>query len=255
LLTRWVVAAAVFVLAVGFTIIWCAHAGLAKSEPSPKAAASQAAAVGALFTLGPGDQLGGHFCTASVVASPSGDLILTAAHCISGHSAGTVAFVPGFSGGREPYGVWIVTQVFVDHNWQSSLDPDDDFALLTVSRPGSKQRLQDLTGAETIGINVLAGAPVTVDGYPSSQNTQISCKNIALAFSPTQFQFDCGGYYDGTSGGPFLIGVSSGTGLGTVIGVIGGYEQGGDTPSVSYAARFGTNMAALYQTAAAASAP
>jgi hypothetical protein len=34
-----------------------------------------------------------------------------------------------------------------------------------------------------------------------------------------------------------------------VIGVIGGYQQGGDTPSVSYSARFGALVADLYKTA------
>jgi hypothetical protein len=34
-----------------------------------------------------------------------------------------------------------------------------------------------------------------------------------------------------------------------VIGVIGGYEQGGDTPSVSYSARFGQAVRNLYNTA------
>ena len=37
-----------------------------------------------------------------------------------------------------------------------------------------------------------------------------------------------------------------------MIGVIGGYEQGGSTASVSYAAKFSTRMAALYRTALAA---
>jgi hypothetical protein len=36
-----------------------------------------------------------------------------------------------------------------------------------------------------------------------------------------------------------------------VIGVIGGYEQGGDTPQVSYSAMFEANVAALYLTAVA----
>jgi len=36
-----------------------------------------------------------------------------------------------------------------------------------------------------------------------------------------------------------------------VIGVIGGYEQGGDTPQVSYSAVLGTNVAALFATAVA----
>jgi hypothetical protein len=43
--------------------------------------------------------------------------------------------------------------------------------------------------------------------------------------------------------------VSSVSGLGVVIGVIGGYEQGGDTPSVSYSPRFGRAVAALYRAA------
>jgi hypothetical protein len=66
-----------------------------------------------------------------------------------------------------------------------------------------------------------------------------------------QLEFDCGGYTDGTSGGPFLAGVDAQTGQGTVIGVIGGYEQGGLTPQVSYSAMFGENVAALYQAAVA----
>ena len=37
-----------------------------------------------------------------------------------------------------------------------------------------------------------------------------------------EMEFDCGGYTDGTSGGPFLGRVNAGTGDGTVIGVIGG---------------------------------
>jgi hypothetical protein len=66
-----------------------------------------------------------------------------------------------------------------------------------------------------------------------------------------QLEFDCGGYTDGTSGGPFLASVNPLTGQGAVIGVIGGYEQGGDTPQVSYSAMFGKNVAALYRTAVA----
>jgi hypothetical protein len=63
---------------------------------------------------------------------------------------------------------------------------------------------------------------------------------------------DCGDYTDGTSGSPFLADVSAASGLGTVIGVIGGYEQGGDTPEVSYAPKFGAAVAALFQSAEAA---
>ena len=63
-------------------------------------------------------------------------------------------------------------------------------------------------------------------------------------------EFDCGGYTNGTSGSALVVNPSPATGLGTVVGVIGGYEEGGDTPSVSYSAAFGTSALSLYRLAA-----
>jgi hypothetical protein len=62
-------------------------------------------------------------------------------------------------------------------------------------------------------------------------------------------EFDCDNYTDGTSGSPFLVGLDPATGDGTVIGVLGGYQQGGDSADVSYAATFGQNVQTLYDTA------
>jgi V8-like Glu-specific endopeptidase len=207
------------------------------------------AAVGALFTTA-GGKLGGHFCTASVVNSPHGDLVVTAAHCVTGTS-GTLAFVPGYHSGATPYGVWTVTGVYVDHSWSSSADPDDDFAFLKVSQPGSIVPIEDVTGAEQLRTGTPARQLVEVVGYPDATNVPITCQNWTRQPMADQLEFDCGGYTDGTSGGPFLTDVSPRTGQGTVIGVIGGYEQGGLTPQVSYSAMFGANVAALYQTAVA----
>jgi V8-like Glu-specific endopeptidase len=224
--------------------------GKSTQMPKPRLAIGESAAVGALFTTS-GGQLASHFCSASVVDSPSGDLVLTAAHCVSGHQQGPIVFVPGYANGQAPYGIWTVTKVIVDHSWQSAADPDDDFAFLVVRQAGSTTSVQDLTGAESVGINEPAGDLVTVMGYPSDLSTPISCDNDAVAYSATQLEFDCNGYTDGTSGGPFLLNAMGSGGAGVVIGVIGGYEQGGLTPSVSYAARFGPSMAALYRTAMA----
>jgi V8-like Glu-specific endopeptidase len=211
-------------------------------------------AVGALFTTTAAGQLGSHFCTASVVDSPGRDLLLTAAHCVKGASSGgngkPIVFVPGFHDGRDPYGVWRVTRIVVDHNWTSSADPDDDFAFLVTSGPGGR-KVQDVTGGERLGrsMSLPAGQIVQVVGYPRGGEAPIVCTNRTRGFSASQLEFDCGGYTDGTSGGPLLRDVNPSTGLGTVIGVIGGYEQGGDTAAVSYAARFGPSVAALYESA------
>ena len=205
-------------------------------------------AVGALFTTSNG-KLGQHFCTASVVNSPNGDLVITAAHCVSGTSG--VVFVPGYDGGAPPYGVWTVTKVYSDQAWTSSSDPDDDVAFLQVSQPGSIVPIEDVTGADQLETDTSAQQQVEVIGYPDGADQPIACQNRTREPMADQLEFDCGGYTDGTSGGPFLADVNSLTGQGTVIGVIGGYEQGGLTPQVSYSSMFRANVAALYKLAVA----
>ena len=207
-------------------------------------------AIGALFRITQAGHLtGGHFCTASVVDSPQGDLVMTAAHCVTGLGAGQFAFVPGFRDGHTPHGVWPVTRVTVDQAWATSADPDHDVAFLHVKKLGSDTTVQSVTGGERLGLSQPADQFVRVTGYPDRLSTPITCENWVSAFSPTQLRFDCGGYTNGTSGSPLLADVSPRTGLGTVIGVIGGYQQGGDTDSVSYAARLGASAAALYRAA------
>jgi V8-like Glu-specific endopeptidase len=207
------------------------------------------AAVGALFPAG-----GSHSCTASVVHSPGGDLAVTAAHCVSGRGSPMV-FVPGFHDGQAPYGTWQVTRVFTDAAWQSSQDPDDDVAFLQLSVTAGGVPIENVTGSESIatssGPDDDDGTPalVQVIGYPQDSDQPVWCVNWTRAFSATQREFDCGGYRNGTSGGPFLTDVDPKSGQGTVIGVIGGYEQGGDTDAVSYSPVFGPNVASLYQAA------
>jgi V8-like Glu-specific endopeptidase len=205
-------------------------------------------AVGALFSTTGNGKLSTHFCTASVVHSPHGDLAITAAHCVWHHS-GVIDFVPGYHGGSAPYGVWTVTKVIVDQAWAASANPDDDFAFLKLSKPGSGSKIENLTGAERIGGGQQASLPVQVIGYPDGEGLPVTCEGRTSVPLPHQLEFDCGKYTNGTSGGPFLRNVDPSTGDGTVIGVIGGYQQGGDLPQISYSAVFGQNMATLYQTA------
>jgi V8-like Glu-specific endopeptidase len=206
-------------------------------------------AVGALFTSSNG-KLGSHFCTASVVSSPAGNLLITAAHCLQGRSlspAGSVVFAPGYHNGRFPHGTWTVTAEYVDAAWATNQNPDDDVAFLIVGRKGT--HIQTETGAETLKTDEPAQR-VQVIGYPDETNEPITCTAPArTADHAREMVFDCDNYTSGTSGGPFLADVSARTGVGWVIGVIGGYENGGDTPDVSYSPRFFSAILALYQTA------
>lgn len=206
-------------------------------------------AVGALFTSSSG-KLGSHFCTASVVDSPHGDLAITAAHCVTSVS-GTIIFVPGFRSGNDPYGQWTVSKIYVDKAWTASASQNDDIAFLRVAQTGSGLPVEDITGAETLATGTPAKQMVEVIGYPDTADQPVACRNWTTQPMSDQLEFDCGGYTDGTSGGPFLADVNVTNGQGTVIGVIGGYEQGGLTPDISYSSEFSTNVSSLYATAIA----
>ncbi|MTD55161.1 trypsin-like serine peptidase [Amycolatopsis pithecellobii] len=199
------------------------------------------AAVGALF------RDGAHFCTASVVDSPIGDLVLTAAHCVQ---AGTdLSFAPGYHDGVAPYGMWTVTGVLVPDGWTATADPDLDFAFLTVRQAGNPEPVQDLTGGEELGVNRGFANDVTLVGYPGDAPSPVICRNTTTQAFAYQQRIACPGFPDGTSGGPWLTAVDPLTGSGVVVGVIGGYEQGGDTPDVSYSAYFDEDIHTLFDAA------
>jgi len=209
------------------------------------------AAVGALFTQTDG-KLGSHFCTASVVASPAQNLLITAAHCIYGKSItplGRMVFAPGYHNGRFPHGLWVIRAVYVNSAWAEHQNPNDDVAFLVAGRAGT--RIQRHTGAETLAVD-RPPQIVEVIGYPNASKRPIKCTAPARSFHDGhQLVFDCDDYTNGTSGGPFLARVDASSGGGMVIGVIGGYQEGGDTPDVSYSPRFYSSIRALYDTAVA----
>jgi V8-like Glu-specific endopeptidase len=199
--------------------------------------------------IGIGTTVGPSVSSVQAQSARYGQTPTVGAHCMNGRTPSEVAFVPGYSRGLDPFGFWTVSRIVEDQSWTSSANPDDDFAFLVVHQPGAGGSIQELTGGEAVGIDVPAGQTVQVAGYPDNQDGMISCENTATDFSPTQYQFDCGGFTGGTSGSPLLADVDTPGGRDTVIGVIGGYQQGGDTASVSYAAKFSTNLSALYKTA------
>ena len=201
--------------------------------------------VGALFSTDGGKS---HFCTASVVRSATRNLLLTAAHCVYGKSGyqANVAFVPGYHDGVAPYGTWPVASMLVADGWQESADQDLDFAFLSVAPNAAHRRIQDVTGANDLGIGRGYDHQVTVIGYSNTENQPIMCRTRSFQAMPDQSQFNCHGFYDGTSGGPWLIDFDQRTGSGTVIGDIGGYETGGDYEYTSYSPYYGLPTLELY---------
>ena len=186
-----------------------------------------------------------HECTASVVSSVSRDLLVTAAHCVTGTGRG-IEVAPGYSNGRTPYGVWGVTAVFVGPHWQTQQDPADDVAILRVRTTrigGTTRRLQDVTGANVITTTPASGSSVTVEGFNAGSSDEALQCTTGLTFTGTNPTFSCGGYAFGSSGSPWLS--TSKAGITSVFGVIGGLDQGGCLDSTSYSPPFGSQVKAL----------
>ncbi|MCG6498651.1 serine protease [Kitasatospora sp. A2-31] len=215
------------------------------AEPGTTAVApatAEAATVGALFAGAVA--AGNHFCTASVLDSPTGNLLLTAAHCLDG-TAG-VTFAPGYRDGRAPYGTWRVTAIHTTDGWSRDGDQDEDFAILETAAADGR-RIEDVVGANRLGTDEPFGATVRLYGYPGDSESPVLCTNTTSRHSTYQRAVDCPGYPGGTSGGPWIS-----TATGHVIGIIGGFQEGGDTEDTSYDAYFDHTIAALYAEAVAA---
>ncbi|MCO5967998.1 trypsin-like serine peptidase [Actinoallomurus soli] len=209
--------------------------------------------VGALF-LSNGS--GSHYCTASVVSTSKKSLILTAGHCLYGTNgwAKNIVFVPRYSKtkGARPYGAWTITSMYVDSRWKSHRDPDLDFGFAVVGTRNGR-RIADVVGANRLVINQGYTNRVRVIGYPmkkySSVDKPIYCNVTTHKAFKYQIYFDCNGFYGGTSGSPWIKNYNTTTRRGDVLGVIGGYEEGGKYDWRSYSSVFDKDINNLFTTA------
>jgi V8-like Glu-specific endopeptidase len=202
--------------------------------------------VGALFPPGGLE----HTCTASVVDSATGNLLITAAHCIVGTAHG-YRFAPGYHDGLEPFGSWTVVAAYGAPQWLSGRAAQSDYAFLVVAPrrvDGRSEHVQDVTGANRLGQAPASGVEVTVPAYPMGRDDDPITCTARVYYAGTYPAFSCNPYVGGTSGAPWLE--RSGRGF-VVVGVIGGLHQGGCTPSISYSAAFSPATGRVARAAAA----
>lgn len=173
------------------------------------------------------------FCTGSVVHSPGGDLVMTAAHCVYGDGSYTsgATVVPDHTGSAERYGSWRVDRIWVDPRYTGGHDERYDYAFLRVVQDAGR-RIQDAVGANTLRVDepfTLRG--VTTTGYPDDGDPggeQLTCtlETYRSAVHPADREMHCGGYTAGVSGSPWVL-LAPGARTGFLIGLIGGFNGGG----------------------------
>lgn len=201
--------------------------------------------IGALFAP---NSAGQHTCTATVLASPTQDLIITAAHCFFGTGAGW-SFVPGYDNGKAPYGVWQVTAAYVRPLWQSQQSPLADVAILRLAkqtRAGKTVGIQQVTGGIRLASEAAPGTLTTVTAYNGgSGDRPITCTQRLLRQDGYPM-FECGGYVGGSSGSAFVTGSGQSA---RITGVLGGLHQGGCVDYVSYSSPFRAGVLFLFMRA------
>ena len=178
------------------------------------------------------------------------DLLITAAHCINSGKGGSyrqdIVFIPDYRDGQAPFGIWAVKRLLVAPQWISGSDPSLDVGFVTLD-PHDGQNIEDVLGANQLGIDSGYQYLVRVTGYPASADAPITCVNWTSRQSASQLRFECGGFAGGTSGSPWVTHFDPRTRNGTIVGVIGGYQEGGDTEAISYSSYLGAAVQRLYQ--------
>lgn len=196
-------------------------------------------------------------CTATVINGTSApnneELILTAAHCIEGTTGGVpytstdLAFSPMWNNNNAPYGTWTSEKVFLNGGWMDctvpvihcSTNPLDDYAIIVLNTQNG-EGVGTLTGAAGWNSDVAATVDnATLAGIPGSSSDTLTAVADATTVTESGQSYRTAatpGFTDGTSGGPWFENLDASTGIGTLFGDTGGYEQGGPssgTPSYS----------------------
>jgi len=240
----------VVLVATSLLVAGCSSTSVPPSTSTTRAPSARAfvglAFVGPLFPPGSTQ----HSCTASVITSSAGDLLVTAAHCLVGTGAGW-RFVPGSHDGLAPYGTWEVVGLYGSPLWLTTTASTADYAIVRVApqlRAGHLRSIQSVVGGATLSAAPARGTIVTVPAYAAGSGDRPVTCTVSVSYDGVFPSFACGPYSSGTSGAPWLARLG---GRLEVAGVIGGLHQGGCTPAISYSAPFDAGTLALVARAAA----
>ncbi|MGW7482718.1 trypsin-like serine peptidase [Nonomuraea muscovyensis] len=160
------------------TVVPPGKAGLVTPVP-PEAEGELPRTSGKVFFVGADGRP--HWCSGTAVQSQYRNLVATAAHCVydmegSPATVSKWAFVPGYSEGSTPSGLYVGKHAFVHGDFTQYGDHDRDFAFVTAysgvvsSSSGAlatNGRLVDIVGGQGLAFNQSTTPTVDVFGYPA----------------------------------------------------------------------------------------
>jgi hypothetical protein len=127
------------------------------------------------------------YCSATAINSPTRRLVLTAGHCVNSGPRGRrrttawshfLEFVPAYSGGEAPFGVFIAHRkaVFAPRQWVNSGNPNFDVgAILTTPDAGGANVADAVGGGATILTDRTRQQEFRTFGYPGKTRWMQGC--------------------------------------------------------------------------------
>jgi V8-like Glu-specific endopeptidase len=117
-----------------------------------------------------------HVCSATVVNSPTKNVVWTAGHCVHDGGPGgsffdAYAFVPGYRNETYPFGIWFAERRFTTDQWRQSTNQETAFkhdlgALVMEPRAGVE--IAEVVGARGIRFNQNPNHLYDSFGYPAA---------------------------------------------------------------------------------------
>ncbi|WP_240506450.1 trypsin-like serine peptidase [Thermoactinospora rubra] len=122
-----------------------------------------------------------HWCTGTAMQSTYRNVVATAGHCVYDTQSSAITldkwvFVPGYSAGTTPWGLYVGEQAFTHYDFRWYSDYDRDYAFVNVyngvvSSPSGGLtdigRLGDNVGGQGLAYNLTLDTSVDVFGYPA----------------------------------------------------------------------------------------
>lgn len=179
-----------------------------------------------------------YVCSGTVVNSTNKDMIDTAGHCVSdgaGRFVDNWIFVPGYasnpSGGRAglyPYGIWTARYLSTTAQWHYSGNIKQDYGYGLVA-PLSNRHIATYLGGQGTYFNTPRNQVYSAFGYPAASPFKGMDQRVSVSRRtgddllldslpgprPMRIVSNLTG---GASGGGWLVGISTTTGLGHVNG-------------------------------------
>uniref|UniRef100_A0A1D1XFE0 Glutamyl endopeptidase n=1 Tax=Anthurium amnicola TaxID=1678845 RepID=A0A1D1XFE0_9ARAE len=191
--------------------------------------------VGMLFMSKNGEDF---VCTASVINTGSGNIGLSAAHCLYDHNTQSyfdnVMFSPGFNNGQlGPVGKVPIAKMVVTNEFLNNNEDQFDWGMMLFNFNLGGHPLKDYTGALGFTFNVGDNTPTTFQGYPDGGNLQ-NCPNdgqtLCMWQGATTLEDD---FYivddlnlgNGASGGPLILNYDPNTNLGILYSNYASFDE------------------------------